>query len=330
MSTFYALQTRKEDSGQFATQVIERSTSDLPEGELLIEIQYSSLNYKDALSAMGKPGVTRNYPHTPGIDAVGIVKQSNDGGYHAGDSVIVTGYDLGMNTAGGLAQMIRVPASWVVDLPEGLSARDAMSLGTAGLTAGLCVNKLLKMGAVNSQGPILVTGATGGVGSLTVALLSLLGFEVVASTGKTELAPMLHELGAAEVIDRRSIDIQPAKPLLKPQWRHAVDCVGGQSLANILKLISPGGSVASCGLVGSAELSTTVLPFILRDINLLGVDSVEIPVDKKREIWHRFATYWRLPSLHKITTEITLSDTIEQFPRFLSGEIVGRLLVNVQ
>jgi acrylyl-CoA reductase (NADPH) len=326
---FQALQTTCSEDKTFQTQLIERSVDDLPEGDLLIAVQYSSLNYKDALSASGNPGVTRNYPHTPGIDAVGIVKKSNHKEFTEGDAVIVTGYDLGMNTAGGLAQFIRVPADWAVALPEGLSARQAMSLGTAGLTAGLCVNKLLQMGASKEQGPVLVTGATGGVGTIAVALLSSLGFEVAASTGKADQAEWLKSLGASDIVDRNLLTEVQSKPLLKPQWAHAVDCVGGNTLVNVLKSVQPSGSVACCGLVESVDLPATVLPFILRDINLLGVDSVEISRVKKRDIWHKFATSWGVNVIENLTQEVSLEEAIDYLPRFLGGGIKGRVLVNV-
>ena len=327
---FKALQTHQNDAQHFETALVERDVDQLPAGDLLIEVHYSGLNYKDALSAAGNPGVTRSYPHTPGIDAAGVVVNSASEHFSEGDNVIVTGYDLGMNTSGGLAQFIRVPASWALALPQGLTLRESMCLGTAGLTAGLCVQKLLHMGAVAGAGPVLVTGASGGVGTIAVALLSHLGFDVAASTGKPERAQLLRDLGASSIVDRQTLSEPQRKPLLKPQWYNAVDCVGGQTLVNVLKTLVPSGSVACCGLVESADLPASVLPFILRDINLLGVDSVEIAIERKQQIWQNFATVWKLSAIDSITREITLEQAIEWLPRFLTGGVTGRLLVKVK
>ncbi len=327
---FNALITEKVGEREFQTGLGQREIEDLPAGELLIEVQYSSLNYKDALSANGNPGVTRNFPHTPGIDAVGIVKESANDSFSVGDGVIVTGYDLGMETDGGLAEFIRVPATWALPLPSGLSARDAMVLGTAGLTAGLCVNKLLQAGATASEGKVVVTGATGGVGSVAVALLAKLGFDVVASTSKTSQHDLLKTLGASEIIDRESLSEAQRKPVLKQQWQNAVDCVGGDTLVNLLKSLGHSGSVACCGLVGSADLPATVLPFILRDVNLLGVDSVEIPLAKKRHIWEKFSGDWKLECLDQLATEIELAQVPEYLDRIMKGENIGRTVVRVK
>lgn len=327
---FKALVIEKVADKSYQTTLQQRAVDSLPEGDLLIEVHYSSLNYKDALSAAGNPGVTRHFPHTPGIDAVGVVKQSANDEFSEGDEVIVTGYDLGMSTSGGLAEMIRVPAAWVLPLPAGLSARQAMVLGTAGLTAGLSVDKLLTMGAANTDGKVLVTGATGGVGAVAVALLAKLGFDVVASTGKLEQAEGIKALGAKDVIDRAALSAEQAKPALKPEWAHAVDCVGGNTLANVLKQIKHGGSVTCCGLVESANLPTTVIPFILRNVNLLGVDSVEIPLATKQNVWKKFASQWVLDDLESMVTEIALEDVPDYFTKFYSGQIVGRILVKVK
>ena len=327
---FKALQTQQQDDGQFSTHVVERSTDDLPAGELLIAVSYSCLNYKDALSAMGNPGVTRNFPHTPGVDAVGVVKESSSDDFTIGDEVIVTGNDFGMNTDGGLAEYIRVPAAWAIALPEGLSARQAMQLGTAGLTAGLSLAKIETMGASPEQGPVLVTGATGGVGCISTALLAAQGYHPVCSSGKAEQAEKLLALGAKQVIDRKQLaDVSP-KALLKPQWRHAIDCVGGDTLVHILKSLHPGGSVACSGLVSSPTLNATVFPFILRGINLLGIDSVAIDRSEKETLWKRFANEWSLTLAEEFCTEISLDETPAYLQRFSSGGIFGRILVKIQ
>ena len=327
---FNALITEKIGDKEFKTGLGQRAIEDLPAGELLIEVQYSSLNYKDALSANGNPGVTRNFPHTPGIDAAGIVKESASEHFSVGDVVIVTGYDLGMETDGGLAEFIRVPATWAVALPAGLSARDSMVLGTAGLTAGLCVSKLLMAGATAADGKVVVTGATGGVGSVAVALLAKLGFQVVASTSKVSQHDLLKSLGASEIIDRETLAEAQRKPMLKPQWQNAVDCVGGDTLVNLLKSLERSGSVACCGLVGSAVLPATVLPFILRDVNLLGVDSVEIPLARKQHIWEMFSKEWKLACLDQLATEIQLEQVPEYLDKIIKGENIGRTVVRIK
>ena len=327
---FNALITEKIGDKEFKTGLGQRAIEDLPAGELLIEVQYSSLNYKDALSANGNPGVTRNFPHTPGIDAAGIVKESASEHFSVGDVVIVTGYDLGMETDGGLAEFIRVPATWAVALPAGLSARDSMVLGTAGLTAGLCVSKLLMAGATAADGKVVVTGATGGVGSVAVALLAKLGFQVVASTSKVSQHDLLKSLGASEIIDRETLAEAQRKPMLKPQWQNAVDCVGGDTLVNLLKSLERSGSVACCGLVGSADLPATVLPFILRDVNLLGVDSVEIPLARKQHIWEMFSKEWKLACLDQLATEIQLEQVPEYLDKIIKGENIGRTVVRIK
>ena len=227
MSEFKALVVSEQD-GRYVSAVQQRHVDELPEGDVLIRVRYSSLNYKDALSASGNKGVTRNYPHTPGIDAAGVVEASSAPELVAGDEVIVTGYDLGMGTAGGFGQYIRVPASWVIKRPEGLSLRDSMVLGTAGLTAALCIDKLEQAGLTPGQGPVLVTGATGGVGSIAVAMLSSLGYEVAAATGKALQAEMLKRLGASQIVDRTALQSGTEKMLLKEQWAGAVDTVGGR------------------------------------------------------------------------------------------------------
>ena len=328
MTEFKAFWVEKTEAGM-QQQVIQRSTADLPDGEVLIRVQYSSVNYKDALSSKGIPGVTKNYPHTPGIDAAGVVVESSHGGFTVDDEVIVIGYDLGMNTPGGYGQYIRVPAAWVVKLPAGLTARESMVIGTAGFTAALCVAKLEQMGAVPADGPVLVTGATGGVGSVAVALLKKLGFEVVASSGKADKADYLKSLGATQVISRDELSTENTRPMLAESWAHAVDTVGGEILSNVIKSLKYGGSVAICGLVASPAFTTTVLPFILRNVNVLGIDSVQLPLATKTAIWQRLATDWRLDSLVAMTTEIGLSELSAVIDQIFAGQVTGRTLVNL-
>lgn len=327
--TFQALQTREVDGG-YQTDLIDRELSELGNEGVLVRVQWSSLNFKDALSATGNKGVTRNFPHTPGIDAVGVVEEAGDGPFSKGDAVICTGYDLGMNTDGGYAQYIRVPAEWLVPLPEGLSARDAMVLGTAGLTAALCVESLLDTGVNPDQGPVLVTGATGGVGSVSVAILAKLGFQVTAVSGKADAVDWLKQLGAAEVISRDSYLENAGKPMLKEQWAGAIDCVGGDALTTALKSVKYGGSVAACGLAGSPELNMTVFPFILRGVNLLGVDSVELPVEIKQQMWQLLADEWIPGGMSQLeAAEIGLDEVNDWVAKILKGGVRGRVVVRL-
>lgn len=328
--TFRAFWVEKGEDRTFTRSVIERNVDDLPDGDVLIDVQYSSLNYKDGLSATGNPGVTRNFPHTPGIDAAGTVAHAAaDSGFSVGDSVLVTGYDLGMNTAGGFGAKIRVPSSWVVAMPDGLTPESSMLYGTAGLTAALCVDKLISSGLETGNGPVLVTGATGGVGSVAVALLAKLGFEVAAVTGKASQHDYLKELGASEILPREALLEGGGKPMLKETWAGAVDTVGGEPLFNTVKSLRYGGSVAACGLVASPAFDATVLPFILRHVNLLGVDSVELPLAQKRQIWQKLAGDWALDSLSLMREDIGLEQLSGAIDRILAGEMVGRGLVNL-
>ena len=324
--TFKAFRV-EEQGEQFVRSIKDLSQDDLPAGEVLIEVAYSSLNYKDALSATGNKGVSRNYPHTPGIDAAGTVLSSDDARFKTGDKVIVTSYDLGMNTAGGFAQRIRVPADWVVPLPEGLSLREAMILGTAGFTAALSVEALEHQGF--EDGPIVVTGATGGVGSIAVAILGKLGKEVIASTGKADAETMLKKLGATSLIDRQTLSEPSKPPMLKGLYGGAVDTVGGETLVNLLKQVKPHASVAACGLVGGPKLELTVFPFILRGVNLLGIDSQSCAMPRRKRVWQKLATDWKL-DLEGITTEIAFAGLEEAIESILKGQIRGRVLVNPQ
>ncbi len=329
MGKFTALQVREGATGAFEQSIVERDTTELPAGELLIRVRYSSLNYKDALSASGNRGVTKHFPHTPGIDAAGVVEASSVGEFSAGDEVIVTGYDLGMNTAGGFSQYIRIPASWAIKRPQGLSLREAMVLGTAGLTAALCVDKLEQAGVTADAGPILVTGATGGVGSIAVALLAKLGYSVAAATGKAEQGEFLKRLGAQQIVLRSELQQGVERPMLKEQWAGAVDTVGGDILFNVVKSLRYGGSVACCGLTAGVAFNASVLPFILRGVNLLGVDSVELPLVVKASMWDKLSLQWKLDGLDPLVTEVSLEQLPEAIGQILAGKLVGRVLVRV-
>lgn len=329
-AVFRALVVSKTDEKTYTREVTERRISDLPEGEVLVRVRYSSLNFKDGLSCIGNPGVTRNYPHTPGVDASGEVTESSDSRFKEGDSVIVTGYDLGMNTSGGFGQYIRVPADWVVPLPEGMTFKEAAIYGVAGFTAALSVDALQKHGVNPEHGEIVVTGSTGGVGSVSVALLSLLGYTVVASTGKKEESEFLQDLGAAEIISREEVNDESKKPLLRERWAGAVDTVGGTTLAALLKVAKRGGAVAATGLVASSELSTTVFPFILRGVSLLGIDSGFTPTKLRLEIWNKLAGIWKIPQLEQLTIDCTLEELDPEIDKILAGGQRGRVVVNLQ
>lgn len=328
MSGFKALVISEDGQGGYQQSLCERDFDSLPAGEVLIRVRYSSLNYKDALSATGNKGVTRRYPHTPGIDVAGVVELSAVSEFVAGDEVIVTGYDLGMNTSGGFAQYVRVPAAWLLKRPKGLSLHESMALGTAGLTAALCVEKLEQAGLTPSAGPVLVTGATGGVGSIAVALLASRGYDVVACSGKADAVEWLKSLGAREVIAREQLQEGSEKPLLKEQWGGAVDTVGGDILFNVVKSLRYGASVACCGLTAGTGFKASVLPFILRGVNLLGVDSVELPLVVKASMWDKLSLQWKL-DLTPLVEEIGLEQLPSAIARILAGQVRGRVLVRI-
>ncbi|HEX5773800.1 MAG TPA: YhdH/YhfP family quinone oxidoreductase [Geomobilimonas sp.] len=328
-TTFKALVVEKTADKQFLRKIRERNIDELPPGDLVVRVHYSSLNYKDALSATGHPGVTRQFPHTPGIDAAGEVVSCEDGDFAPGDKVLVTGYDLGMETDGGFGQYIRIPSAWAVRLPEGLTLRDSMALGTAGFTAALSALKLERAGVKPDDGDILVTGATGGVGSIAVSILAQAGYRVVAATGKVADEEYLKDLGAAEVIGRDEVAAGEEKALLPERWAGAVDVVGGTTLAAVLKGTIYGGTVTCCGLVASPELPVNVYPFILRGVSLLGVDSVQCPREIRKEVWRRLATGWKPARLDEMVTECSLSGLEVMIQTILHGGITGRVVVNL-
>ena len=330
MTAFRAFRIEKKGERKFERRVVERDTADLPAGDLLIDVEYSSLNYKDALSAIGNPGVTRRYPHTPGIDAAGTVVESSSNQFAPGDAAIVIGFDLGMNTPGGFGQRIRVPAGWAAPMPDGLDARSAMILGTAGFTAALAVDRLEAAGMRPDGGPVLVTGATGGVGSVAVALLASLGYEVHAATGKVSSFQYLVDLGARDVIWRQDLMKGSKRALLKARWGGVVDTVGGPILFNAVKALRYGASLAACGLVASPDFDATVFPFILRGVNLLGIDSVELPLMRKADVWRKLAGPWKLDCLETLAFPLTLDNLSVAIDRILAGEMVGRGLLDLR
>ena len=330
MTTFRAFLVEKNEDGTFTRSVVDRELDDLPAGELLIDVKYSSLNYKDALSAIGNPGVTRSYPHTPGIDVAGTILESTAANFTAGDEVVVIGFDLGMNTPGGFGERVRVPAAWAVPLPQGLSLEEAMILGTAGFTAALSVHKLERAGMSPEGGPILVSGATGGVGSVAIKLLDQLGYEPHAVTGKEDQYEFLRSIGAREILSREDLEAGGDRPLLKELWGGVVDTVGGGMLFNAIKGLRYGQSAAACGLVNSPNIPATVLPFILRHVNLLGIDSVELPLTEKIEIWDKLAGVWKLTGLTELKkSTLSLNTLSEAIETILDGEMVGRGVVDL-
>ena len=325
---FKAMVVSETADQKFTREIRQKEFSDLPAGELLIEVKYSSLNYKDALSASGNKGVTRKFPHTPGIDAAGVVATSSTSQFGAGDQVIVTGFDLGMNTAGGFGQYISVPAAWAVKLPQGMTLKESMAYGTAGLTAALCVMRLMAFGLTKDSGEVLVTGATGGVGSVAVGILAKLGFNVVAATGKTDEKDFLTQLGAKAIISRDEANDTSGRPLQKGRWAGVVDAVGGNILATAIKSAKYGGLVAACGNAMSADLAVSVYPFILRGVSLLGVDSVEVPMNTRLRTWQKLAQDWKL-DVSGFVSECAMEELSPKIDLVLKGGIRGRMVVDL-
>jgi len=328
-STFQCLLVNELADDSFRREVARQPIEALPSGELLIRVHFSSLNYKDALSATGNKGVTRRYPHIPGVDAAGIVEESRHRSFKVGDKVVVTGNDLGSNTWGGFSEFIRVPAEWTVPLPHSLSMRESMIYGTAGFTAALSLHKLMLAGVKPSDGEILVTGATGGVGCLAVALLAVEGFSTVAATGKLNEQKFLKTLGASEVIDRKSINDTTHRPLLSGRWAGVIDTVGGKYLDSAIRSTKLEGTVTTCGNVTGGDLQTSIYPFILRGVNLLGIGSAFCPMDTRLKIWNRLAGSWKLPDLNSLHEEITLHELDNRIRLMLKGGVKGRVLVNL-
>lgn len=326
---FKALRVECTGERDYVRSVVTRTVDDLPDGPLVVRVHYSSLNFKDALSATGNPGVTRNFPHTPGIDAAGEVVSCADGAFQPGDQVIVTGFDLGMETDGGFGQLIRIPSAWAVKLPDGLTLKESMMLGTAGLTAAMSVQELIEGGVTADAGPVLVTGATGGVGSMAVAMLVRLGYEVVAVTGKADEAGYLTALGAARVIGREEELAGHEKPMMKAVWGGAIDCVGGPMLAAAVKATRYGGVVTCCGLVASPDLPLNVFPFILRGVRLVGVESVECPRPRREKLWGVMAEEWKPEGLAGMVEEIGLDGLEEKIQAILKGGLRRRALIDL-
>ena len=316
----------EEQNGKFIRKIKQKTVNDLPPGDLLIKVHYSSLNYKDALSATGNKGVTKEYPHTPGIDAVGKVAASETNKFKIDDPVIVTSYDLGMNTDGGFGQYIRVPSDWAVKHPPNITMKETMALGTAGLTAGMSVLRLTER-LQPEDGKIVVSGATGGVGSLSVSILSKLGYNVSAITGKEAEHNYLLQIGANEIIPRSDFETTEKKPMLKSAFAGGIDTVGGPVLENMLKSIRPMGIVSCCGNIASPELNLTVYPFILRGITLNGITSQNLPMKYRTHLWEKLASEWKPEQLSETCTEITLDKLSEKIDLMRNGKLKGRTIV---
>ena len=325
---FKALVVDKTETG-FSIDIKNISFNDLPAGEVLIKVAYSSINYKDGLASTPDGKIVRSYPFVPGIDLAGIVVSSDDSRYSEGDEIIATSYEIGVSHYGGYSEYARIPADWIVPLPENLSLKEAMIYGTAGLTAGLSVQRLEENGLSPEKGKVLVTGATGGVGSIAVAILAKRGYEVVASTGKASEHDYLHKLGAKEVVSRAEVYNGKVKALDKQLWAGCVDPVGGESLAAILSKVEYNGSVAVSGLTGGGNVPTTVFPFILRGINLLGIDSVYCPMEVRKPLWQRMASDFKPDVLDLISKEISLEELPQTLPTILQGHARGRFIVKI-
>jgi putative YhdH/YhfP family quinone oxidoreductase len=325
---YSALVVHKQADGKTAAAVETLAGANLPRGNVTIRVAYSSLNYKDALSMRGHPGVTTVFPHVPGIDAAGTVLESDSEQFPVGSRVVVTGFEFGSSHWGGYAEVTRVPAEWLAPLPAGLSEREAMALGTAGFTAAQSLMALEHEGLRPERGKVVVTGSTGGVGSVAIALLVKLGYHAVAVTGKPSEHGLLERLGVKEILPREALHDASDKPLLKSRWAGAIDSVGGETLATLVRSLEPGGCVTACGLVGGTQLNLTVYPFILRGAKLVGIDSVSASMAERSEIWRRLAGPWKV-DLSSFTREIGLSDAAAVAKELLAGRGVGRTVVRV-
>ena len=325
--TFNALVVSQDAEEKYSRNVTERNISSLPDNDVLVKVYYSSLNYKDALSASGNKGVTQHFPHTPGVDAAGIVEQSRDTRFDAGEKVIVTSFDLGQNTSGGFGEYIRVPGDWIVPLPDGLTLRESMIYGTAGFTAAYGVYKLKHNETDPHAGEILVTGATGGVGSMAVALLAKNNYRVVAATGKMDEQHFLKSLGARDVVHRDKIYPETNKALLSARWVGAIDTVGGKMLDAVIRQTAHNGTVACCGNVLGHNLNTSIYPFILRGVSLMGIDSGICLMPMRKKIWNLLAREWKLDMLEAISREVTLDELEAEIQKILEGRQIGRVLL---
>jgi putative YhdH/YhfP family quinone oxidoreductase len=327
--SYDALVVEEVTPKNYKSEIQSKNIAELSDGDLLIRVHYSSLNYKDALSASGNRGVTRQYPHVPGIDAAGVVKESRSPRFKKGDKVIASGFDIGMNTPGGFAQYICIPAAWAIHCPQGLTLRKSMIYGTAGFTAVQSVERLVNFPILPGKGKILVTGATGGVGSVAIALLTHLGYCVNAVSGKPEAEEFLRRLGAEEIISRQQATDSSGKLLLKEKWAGVIDTVGGEILATAIKSTAYGGAVTCCGNVASPDLPLSVYPFILRGVSLLGIDSAKYAIHNRQKLWQKIAGEWFIENLDSLVTECKLRELPSFIERMLQGRQTGRVIINL-
>lgn len=328
MNDFKALIIEELNDGDFKRNLLKINNELLKDNDTLINVQFSALNYKDALVARGHKGISRNYPTIPGVDAAGVVVESKNSKFKKGDKVLVTGHDLGMNTPGGFAEFIKVPSEWLIPVPNNLSLYQSMIYGTAGMTAAICIHEIINAGITPEKGKVLVTGATGGVGSLAVAILAKIGFEVVASTGKKEAHQFLKMIGASEIIGRDDVLANPKRPLNSAKWIAAIDNVGGETLSSIISSVGHHGVVCSVGLVASDKLNTTVYPFILRGIKLIGIDSAERGIEIKKELWKKLESDWRPEKLEEMARIVKLDDIIPEIEKTLKGGQIGKVVID--
>jgi putative YhdH/YhfP family quinone oxidoreductase len=329
VDTFRCYLVRKTGNDRVEAGVDARPLRELPAGDVLIRVRFSSLNYKDALAATGHPGVARKFPHVPGIDSAGEVVESGSPRFRPGDAVIMTGHELGAERWGGWAEYVRVPADWVVPLPAGLTLEESMILGTAGFTAAQCVYALRHHDVRPESGEVLVTGATGGVGSIAVMILAKLGYQVTAVTGKPAMRASLERRGARRIISRDEAVDGTNRPLLSATYAGGVDTVGGATLGTLLRSMKHRGCVAACGLVGGSDLPVTVYPFILRGVTLAGIDSAWCPEDRRREIWRLLSQEWKPQHLNELAAYVTLDGVGDAVQRILRGEVAGRVVVRI-
>ncbi|UTW61476.1 YhdH/YhfP family quinone oxidoreductase [bacterium SCSIO 12741] len=325
--TFRAYRIFESPEGNFERKIVERSVNDLPPGEVLIQVHYAGLNYKDGLSSSGHKGITREFPHTPGVDASGFVAASTSPKFKEGDRVLVTGYDLGMNTDGGFGEYIRVPEGWVVPLPDAFDLRQAMILGTAGFTSSLALHKMEMAGQRPDWGEIVITGASGGVGSMAVSIFSKAGYEVVASSGKVQEYDYLKQLGAIRCEGRDYVDDPKKRPITRTKWAGALDTVGGNTLRTLMAGCGKNGSIAVCGLVASPTLEATVYPFLLNGVNLIGVESAETEMATRLLLWEKLSGPWKPDNLETIAHDVTLDQLDDQIQLILKGQTRGRVVV---
>lgn len=324
---FPCFMVRKDEAGNVISRVECITTKELPPDEVLIEVAYSSLNYKDALASKGHPGVVPHFPHVPGIDCAGVVVESRSSQFKAGDEVLVTGYDLGGAHWGGYSRFVRVPADWIVPRPITVTLRETMIYGTAGFTAAQCVTAVVERGITPDRGEIVVTGATGGVGSLAIAILAKLGYQVAAVSGKPERHDWLRELGASAILDRAAVVDESDRPMLAERWAAAIDAVGGKTLGTLVRSTKYRGVVAAYGLVGGDKFSLSVYPFLLRGVTLAGIDSARCPRPQRLEMWQKLSGPWHVENLERLASEATLDDLPDRVRQILAGEIVGRTLI---